>query len=96
MDKLYDRALSDKIKNILLRLLSKQDNTGKVPASYYNYITGELNGAIPTRQAINNASKELLPYAVGLAFGPAGAVASMAGEAINMGVNAATKGNKDS
>ena len=29
MDKLYDRALSDKIKNILLRLLSKQDDSLK-------------------------------------------------------------------
>lgn len=83
-------------QNMAARLLSGQDNTGRVPSSYYNYITGELNGAIPTRQAINNVSKELLPYAVGLAFGPAGAVASMAGEAINMGVNAATKGDKDS
>lgn len=83
-------------QNMAARLLSGQDNTGRVPSSYYNYVTGELNGAIPTRQAINNASKELLPYAVGLAFGPAGAVASMAGEAINMGVNAATKGNKNS
>lgn len=83
-------------QNMTARLLSGQDNTGRVPSSYYNYVTGELNGAVPTRQAINNASKELLPYAVGLAFGPAGAVASMAGETINMGVNAATKGNKDS
>ena len=29
MDKLYDRALNDKIKNILLRLLSKQDDSLK-------------------------------------------------------------------
>ena len=83
-------------KNMANRLLSGQDNTGRVPVSYYNYITGELNGAVPTRQAINNASKELLPYVLGTAFGPAGAVATMTGEAINTGINAATKGNKDS
>lgn len=83
-------------KNMANRLLSGQDNTGRVPVSYYNYVTGELNGAIPTRQVINNASKELLPYVLGTAFGPAGAIATMTGEAINTGVNAATKGNKDS
>lgn len=83
-------------QNMAARLLSGQDNTGRVPSSYYNYVTGELNGAVPTRQAINNASKELLPYVLGTAFGPAGAIATMTGEAINTGVNAATKGNKDS
>lgn len=83
-------------QNMVARLLSRQDNTGRVPSSYYNYVTGELNGAVPTRQAINNASEELLPYVLGTAFGPAGAVATMTGEAINTGINAATKGNKDS
>ena len=83
-------------KNMTNRLLSRQDNTGRVPVSYYNYVTGELNGAAPTRQAINTASEELLPYVIGTAFGPAGAVATMVGEAINTGVNAATKGDKDS
>lgn len=48
-------------------------------------------------QAINNAGETLYPYVAGAATGGApGAVAAMVGEAVNTGVNAATKGEKNS
>jgi hypothetical protein len=71
-----------------------------VPSSYYNYVTGELNGAIPTRQEINNAGQtiatEASPYVIGAAFGPVGLLSALAGESINSAVTGFSHGNKNS
>lgn len=87
-------------KNMANRLLSGQDNTGRVPTSYYNYVTGELNGAMPVSNAISKAGQtvtsEASPYVIGAAFGPVGLLSAFAGEGINSAVTGFSHGNKNS
>lgn len=87
-------------QNMAARLLSGQDNTGRVPSSYYNYVTGELNGAIPVSNAISKAGQtvasEASPYVIGAAFGPVGLLSAFAGEGMNSAVTGFSHGDKNS
>lgn len=82
--------------NIAKRVINGEQSLDSVPRKYYSYIQGEVRGAEPVRRAREEVAQEISPVVSGLAFGPAGVVAALTGEAVNMGVNATTHGEKRS
>lgn len=82
-------------KNMAQRVASGQMRLTEVPGKYLSYVDGEVKGAMPTTRAIDRAGETLFPVVGGLAFGPAGAIGAVAGEALNMGVNAISGGKKN-
>lgn len=75
-------------KSIAYRIANGQDSLSNVPRKYYNYVQGELQGAMPVTKAINDAGKniyDVVDTATAFMPGPVGTINWLA----HMGADAA-------